>query len=129
MRARSQNWFLLLLALALAVAPLRGAWTMPVSAGDESTPHCAQMDMPGTGMPTGMQQHDDAGETTHACEQGCGGDCCDGACNVCSHGTTTLADTVISTQQKHPVPTDRMFLVSFPERTLIPPLRPPAFLP
>lgn len=124
MHTRTYNWLTVMLALALAVAPLRGAWAMPMPTSADSTTHCAQMD-----MSTGMQQQDDASEAGHACEQDCNDACCDGACNACAHGASTLADTVIITQQLHATPVDEMFMVSFPERTVIPPLRPPAFLP
>lgn len=128
MYTRPHKLFLILLALALAVAPLRGAWAISVPDATESTSHCAQMDMPTAGTPADMQQQDSATETGHSCEQGCTGACCDAACNACVHATSALSDTVIISLELHATPRDTMFPAAFPKRTVIPPLRPPASL-
>ena len=123
MHTRTHNWFLVLIALALAVAPMRAAWTISMSADTENPSHCAQMD-----MQTAMQQQDSATASGHNCEPGCSGSCCDAACSACAHGATILADCVISTPVLHDTPRHEWFLAAFPERTVIPPLRPPASL-
>jgi hypothetical protein len=128
MHTRPHKWFLIMIALALAVAPLRGAWAMAIPAPTEGTSHCAQMDMPTTATPADRQLQDSATETGHTCEQGCKGACCDGACKACVHAASALADTVIITPELHDTPRYTMVRVSFPKRTVIPPLRPPASL-
>jgi hypothetical protein len=128
MHTRPHKWFLILLALALAVAPLRGAWAISIPAATESTPPCHQMDMPAAGTPSDMQQQDNATETSHSCEQDCTGACCDAACNACVHAASALSDSVIFMPELHATPRDTMFRASFPKRTVIPPLRPPASL-
>ena len=128
MHTQTHKWFLVMIALALAVAPLRGAWATSMPGNADTTPHCAQMDMQIADTLAGMQQQDSAAETGQPCEQDCNGACCDGACNACAHGASTLSDTGIITPELHDTPLNEMFLVSFPERTVIPLLRPPASL-
>lgn len=126
MHSRTHKWFLVMIALALAVAPLRGAWTMPMPTGTDSPSHCAQMDMPATDMLANMQEADT--ETGHKCEQGCNSDCCEGACNKCAQGAPTLPGTNILTLDFHDAHRNVMSLSSFPERITAPPLRPPVTL-
>lgn len=128
MHPRPHNWFLILLALALAVAPLRGAWAISIPAATESTAPCHQMDMPAADTPADMQQQDSATETGHSCEQGCTGACCDAACSACVHAASALLNTVNITPELHATPRDTMLPAAFPKRTVIPPLRPPASL-
>lgn len=128
MHTRPHKWFLILLALALAVAPLRGAWAISIPVATESTAPCHQMDMPAADTLADMQQQDSATETGHSCEQDCTGACCDAACNACVHATSALSDTVIISLELHATPRDTMFRAAFPKRTVIPPLRPPASL-
>lgn len=128
MHTRPHKWFLVMIALALAVAPLRGAWAISIPATAESAAPCHQMDMPAAGTAADSQQQDSATETGHTCEQGCNGACCDAACNACVHVASALSDTVIITPELHDTPRDTMFRVSFPKRAVIPPLRPPASL-
>jgi hypothetical protein len=119
MHTRTHNWLLIIIALALAVAPLRGAWSMPVPAETEKPSHCAQMD---------MQQPDTANVSGHIGDQDCDGSCCDGACNACAHAASAISDAIIITPEFHDTSRDERFRVSFPERTVVPPLRPPASL-
>ena len=128
MHTRPHKWFLVMIALALAVAPLRGAWAISMPAATESTPPCHQMDMQTAATAADMQQQDSATETGDSCEQDCTGACCDAACSACVHAASALADTVIITPALHATPRDELFQASFTKRTVIPPLRPPASL-
>jgi hypothetical protein len=128
MHVRTHKWLLVMIALALAVAPLRGAWSISMPANTESTSHCAQMDMQTAAASSETQQQNSATESGQPCEHGCDGACCDGACNACAHGASFLSNTVNVTPELHGTPLDAMSLLAFPKRTVIPPLRPPASL-
>lgn len=119
MHTRTRKCFLVMVMLALAVAPLRGAWSMPMPVEAEDPPHCAQMD---------MQQQDAAKTAADACDRDCDGTCCGSACNACVNAASALLNTVNILPALHDTPRDSVFLATFPERTLIPPLRPPASL-
>jgi hypothetical protein len=117
MDKRMQKLLLVILTLALAIAPLRAAWSIPDSPATDTESHCAQM----------QQQEPDAG-SAEDCKQGCDGACCDDTCNACVHGTITISGflTVIpgitGTQHNEITP------VIFTGRTVSPLLRPPASL-
>ena len=128
MHTRPHKWFLVMIALALAVAPLRGAWASSMPAAAEDTSHCAQMDMQSVDTAGSTQQQDSAPDTGHNCEQDCSGSCCDAACNACVHAASALSDTVIVTLELHATTRDTMLRVAFLKRTVVPPLRPPASL-
>jgi hypothetical protein len=112
-----QKLLLVILTLALAIAPLRAAWAIPDSPATDTESHCAQM----------LQQESDAG-SDHDCKQDCDGACCDDTCNACVHGTSTISSflTVLpgitGTQHNEIIP------VIFTGRTVSPLLRPPASL-
>ena len=125
MQTNANKLLLILMILALAAMPLRGAWAFaPADSGEPaSKPHCAQMDMPAAEQP--VQVTDEGG---HHCKSGCDGDCCDGSCNTCANSTLSLLNSVTV-----PATTNGMRLALpvaavFPHRTIIPPLRPPASL-
>jgi len=126
MHTRTHKWFLIMIALSLAVAPLRGTWAIAMPAGTDAMPHCAMMGMQPTDTMAGMHQQDN--ETGHKCERGCNGACCNGACNACAHAASTILDNIIVTPELNNTPLGTVFLTAFPERTVIPLLRPPAFL-
>ena len=128
MHTQTRKWFLITIVLALAVAPLRGGWATSMLANSDTSSHCAQMDMQAANAMTGMQQQDGAAETDHKCKQGCNDSCCDNICNACAQGHSTLPASVFITPHLHDTLLNLMVLVSFPERTVIPPLRPPTSL-
>ncbi|MEN8108975.1 MAG: hypothetical protein ABFS22_13345, partial [Pseudomonadota bacterium] len=119
---------LVVLALALAISPVHGVPTLPMIDAADDTSHCARMqhDMQTANAPANAQLQEDG--TGHQCEQGCNGGCCSGACSICAHGAFAMSDIVIVTLEFNDTTRTGLFLASFPERTVIPPLRPPAFL-
>lgn len=125
MHSRTHKWFLVMIALALAIAPLRGAWAMSMPTNVDSTSHCVQMDMQAADTLASMQQD---GATDPKCEQDCTKTCCDGACNTCTQGAPGISDSVNITTVSHDTQRNFMLLAYFPERTVTPPLRPPASL-
>jgi len=122
----ARKLLLILLSLALAVAPLRGAWALPMTATADSAPHCAQMphDMNHAGPVMGM--HDRNTGSGHPCNNGCNGRCCDGACTACTPATPALAYAAVVIPGAYRFFLNNLSPDTFPERTVIPPLRPPA---
>lgn len=119
MDKRAHKFLLLLLTLALAIAPLRGAWAIADIPVAEIASHCAQLDM----------QHQDTGTgAAHDCKQGCDGACCDDSCNSCVHVTSGISNSLTLTAAITAPPHDITPPVSFSIRTVIPLLRPPASL-
>jgi hypothetical protein len=82
---------LFLLALALAVAPLRGALAQNPLSAAPSESHCSQMThgMPAPGNPHGKPAMSDSRDSGHDCSRGCSGSCCGGACN-CVHAAAAI---------------------------------------
>ena len=134
MRNRTQKFLLIFLALALAVAPLRGAFALPASAPADGTSHCEQMqaEMQSSGHMAAMQdaavsQSKDTRDS--ACEQGCGGDCCDGACNACAHASMALSSTLTVASDNFYAPLNIIVSYGVSGRSIHPPFRPPISLP
>ena len=127
MNKRMHRFLLVFVTLALVMSPLRGVLALPVITAAEDADHCAQM-QDGTHSMAAM--HDSKADNPGtACDQGCGGDCCDGACNSCLHGSIALADNAVVTPEMH----DKLLIIrvssGFSARTIHPPLRPPISLP
>ena len=119
MGKQTHKLLLLLLTLALAIAPLRGAWAIADIPVSETESHCAQLDM--------QLQHTDTG-STHDCKQGCDGACCDDNCNNCVHASSGISNSLTLTAAITGPPHDTTLPESFSIRTVIPLLRPPASL-
>jgi len=127
---RTHKFLLIFIVLALAIAPLRGVLAAPVPAAADDPSHCEQVQtgMQASGHVAGTQ--DTTADTRdHDCDQGCGGDCCDGACNDCAHASIALSGI-------HSVTPDNLYIsqtvfVSYgvSDRTVHPPFRPPISLP
>jgi hypothetical protein len=119
---------LVIVAAALALSPLRGVLALPVSAAND-TSHCVQMQngMHSPDQLAGMQDTT-ADNSDHDCEQGCGGDCCDGACNACAHGSAALSSVIAVTSDIHNSTLNLTVSYGVPGRTVHPPFRPPIFL-
>jgi hypothetical protein len=121
---------LLLIALALAVAPLRGTLALPspASAGDGS--HCAGMQQAKAQDDAGPAMHHErhTGNPDRPCQAGCNGDCCDSACNNCapSAPTTALSGEPAAAGHANGLPPGFSFNTRYTDRAIIPPLRPPA---
>ncbi|MGB5261676.1 MAG: hypothetical protein WBO34_14305, partial [Gammaproteobacteria bacterium] len=89
MSIKSNKLLLALMILALVITPMRSAWAVATPADSDTTPHCAQMDMPAS-----EQLPDSAADTGHQCKFGCNGDCCDSQCSGCSHILFSLLNSV-----------------------------------
>ena len=126
MSKRTHKLLMVLLSLALTVSPLRGAWALPMTATADSESHCAQMqqDMNHADPVMGMNDRDT--DTGHPCNDDCNGSCCDDACTTCTPATPALSYTALVTPGTYKVLLNNITSDAFPERTVIPPLRPPA---
>ena len=80
---RLQKLLLVLITLALAIAPLRGAWALPDIPAVDNESHCAQMQhaIPDIVSMVSMSHDNDAGAPD--CKQDCNGSCCDDTCSTC----------------------------------------------
>ena len=122
---------LLLVAIALAVSPLRGAFASPViaDAADDAA-HCATMPHGAHSMDQRAAMPDSSPQAPdHHCKQGCGGHCCNGSCGTCVHaclavprnpavGSDTFSDLPVNTA-----------VYRYAARTIPPPFRPPIAIP
>ncbi len=101
-----------MIALALAVAPLRASWAIPGTA--DNTSHCVQM-QGGT-------------QSTDLSNDCCGEDCSMTACYTCAHGTTALPNGLTTSTGMPALPLKASSVYHYPERTPTPLLRPPTSL-
>ncbi|MDX1697981.1 MAG: hypothetical protein R3308_06805 [Thiohalobacterales bacterium] len=125
MRTKTDKLLLVLMILALAVTPLRGASAFAPADSSEpaSKPHCASMDMPAA------EQHVEVtDEGGHPCKYGCNGDCCDDSCTTCALSPVSLLNSVALAPAMNGMSLAVPVAAAFPHRTVIPPLRPPASL-
>jgi len=128
MPQRPNKLVLVLIVIAIAAAPLRGALALPAPAAGDVESHCANMqnDMQHTDAMPGMHHQDGTADASRQCKAGCNGDCCDNACSSCVHQATALTDDSLTAANPH-FPPLKIFLSSrFSDRTVIPLLRPPA---
>lgn len=130
MDKRIQTLLLVLIALALAVLPLRGAWSIVDFPATDTESHCAQMQhaIEDTGSMAGMQHPESDTGGTLDCEQGCDGSCCDDACNTCVPGTSAISSTLTLSPEVTGQPHNEVISAAFYGQIVIPPLRPPASL-
>jgi hypothetical protein len=128
MSKSARKLLLILLSLALAVSPLRGAWALPMTATADSESHCAQMQQDMNHADPVMGMNDGNTASGHPCNDDCNGNCCDSACTTCTHATPALSYTAFTTPGAYRVFLNNISSDAFPERTVIPPLRPPATL-
>jgi len=112
-----RKFVLILVTLALAIAPLRAALALPVMVIADEPDHCEQMK---EGMQDVAVDNQD-----HSCDQGCGGDCCDGACNACAHGSIALSGPITITSDNRDTHLNSRVAYGVSGRTVHPPFRPP----
>jgi hypothetical protein len=122
----SQRLFLSLLALALAMTPLRGALGHIPLSTSLSEHHCTQLShgMHSPGKPVEHHAMPGSGDSGHDCCRGCNGTCCTGAC-ACVHAAMAIPVSLwtlplLATATRH----IRLF-PCFTQRSLPPPFRPP----
>lgn len=130
MKTSLHKGLLILMMLALAIAPLRVSWSMPVGAMPDSADHCAQMqgNTPATDAGTALHAQDTdigSGYDYNGC---CGGDCNGSDCSACAHGAAAASSSISASPDAPNSPLITSFVQSYPERTISPPLRPPASL-
>jgi hypothetical protein len=125
-----QKLLLVLITLALAAMPLRGAWSIADIPATDSESHCAQMThaIQDTGSMADMQHPEHGADAARDCEQGCSGNCCDGACNTCVPGTSAISNTLMLTPEPAGQPHNEIIPAAFSGHIVIPLLRPPASL-
>lgn len=126
MDKRAHDFMLLLIALAVAISPLRGALAFPSMPDTGAGAHCAEM------QDAMHATHDMLAQTATDEQQGhdhdCDGECCDGACNACVQGTVACSAPTAVTVDIDASPVSRTPLRSFPGLTVHPPFRPPISL-
>lgn len=121
---------LLLVAIALALAPLRAALTMPVTNAAESATHCTHMQTGMHAMAHTAGRHSvTPGHSSHGCDKDCKGLCCDGACGHCVHAAVALPVTLAGGLPRCNRYLNAAEAPRYIGRTLYPPLRPPIALP
>ncbi len=127
MNTRAQKILLFVVALALAISPLRGVLAMTATDAAGTEAHCAQMqDDAHAGH--AMADMQDGAAPGHGGAHDCDGECCNDACNSCTHGSIALSTAVViasetlHTELLHGIPD------SFPGRSIHPLFRPPISL-
>ena len=130
MDRRLQKLLLVIITLALAIAPLRGAWAIPDIPATDNESHCAQKQhaIQDTGPMADMQHHESGTDPARNCEQGCDGSCCDDTCNTCVPGTSAISGTLALTPEVTRPPHNEVIPAAFSRHTVIPLLRPPVSL-
>lgn len=133
MRTRTHKLLQILLALALAVAPLRAslaaADSTPTAATGDNATHCEHMqpgptaDSDSHGMHAG---HDSALTDSAPCNHDCGGSCCGASCSTCVHATLAIPANLTLLPGSTAGTPSTSFSPLFPERPAIPLLHPPA---
>jgi hypothetical protein len=128
MHTRLHRCLLILVTLAVAAGPLRGAWALPDTDATGTKSHCAGMqhDMQPAARHAGHDREQDS--AGNRCNSGCDGSCCDQDCTTCLHATAALPATLITLQHEPARTIAVRFMESFPERPPTPPLRPPLAL-
>ena len=121
---------LVLITLAMAALPLRGAWSIANFPAADTESHCAQMQhtIEGTDSMAGMQHPGSGTGAARDCEQGCDGSCCDDACNTCVPGTSAISSTLTLSPEVTGQPHNEVIPAAFSGQIVIPLLRPPASL-
>jgi uncharacterized protein involved in copper resistance len=123
MSQRPNKLILILVALALAVSPLRSALALPAAASTDSESHCTAMQH--TGAMPGMH-HPDSADAGQPCKAACSGDCCDSACKSTVNPASALLDGSLTPVSPYHPPLKITLSSRFSNRTVMPLLRPPA---
>ena len=126
MTTRLRTLLLLIITLALAVAPLRGALALPAVASSDTESHCAEMmhSMPAADNNTQQQATTTDSQTEDCCQQ-CDGTCADSNCADCVHSSIAIANSIAIHPELHDTAQTSPLLVRFPPGNFSPPYRPP----
>mgnify|MGYP001828727194 FL=1 len=125
MTTRLRTVLLLIITLALACAPLRGALAQPATASSDTESHCAGMmhSMPAADSST--QQATTPDNQAEDCCQQCDGSCADSNCSDCVHSSIAIANSIVINAELHNTAPASPLLVSYPPGNFSPPYRPP----
>jgi len=115
-----------LLALALAMTPMRGALGHIPLSTSPSEHHCPQMShgMHSPGNPVDHQAMPGSGDSGHDCSRGCNGTCCAGAC-TCVHAASAIPVSLWTLPLLATAARYTWLSPGFTRRSLPPPFRPP----
>jgi hypothetical protein len=128
MSKRTHKLLMILLSLALAVSPLRATWALPMTTAVDVDSHCEQMQQDNNAADSIMAMDDGNTGSGHPCNDNCNGNCCDGACTSCTPAAPAVSNTAPAIPGAYKAFLNNISSNAFPERTVIPPLRPPARL-
>jgi hypothetical protein len=127
MSNHTHKLLIILLSLALAVSPLRVAWGLSMTTTADVDSHCAQMQQDKNAADSVMAMDDRNTGSGNPCNEDCNGTCCDGACTSCTPAAPAVSNSALVTPGGYRILLNNNMLSDvFPERTVIPPLRPPA---
>jgi hypothetical protein len=116
-----------LLAIALAVAPLRGALALvavPATAAAHDCPHLQYDAHPWQHTADGSGTQDGG----HGCSRDCGGACCGNAC-TCAQAAPGISASLRSASFTPEATRHTAVFPGFSQRSLPPPFRPPVSCP
>ncbi len=124
MRPSLHKGLLILMMLALAMAPMRAGWAMPADPTPSTADHCAQMQHDSQTAKPGDGQHAQQADSVpgHFCNGGCGNDCNASNCTTCAHGAYAAPGSIIATRDIPALPSHTSLEESYPEGTITPPL-------
>lgn len=127
MNTRLRTVLLLVITLALAFAPLRGALAMAAASTADSDSHCAEMmhSMPSSDNTSAPQQTVKLDSMTEDCCNQCDGSCADSNCADCVNTTIAISNTASVHPGSLNTPPTLPLLVTFPPGNFAPPFRPP----
>ena len=126
MTTRLRTLLLLIITLALAFAPLRGALALPAVASTDTESHCTEMmhSMPAADSNTQQQATTPDNPAEDCCHQ-CDGTCADSNCADCVHSSIAIANSIAINPERHNTAQTSPLLVRFPHSNFSPPYRPP----
>jgi len=126
MTTRLRTLLLLIITLALAFAPLRGALALPAVASSDTESHCTEMmhNMPAADSSTQQQAATPDNPTEDCCQQ-CDGSCAGSNCTDCVHSSVGIANSIDINPELHNTAPASPLLASFPPGNFSPPYRPP----
>lgn len=126
MTKRLRTLLLLIITLALACAPLRGALALPAIVSTDSETHCTEMmhGMPAADNSTQQQATTPDNPAEDCCQQ-CDVSCADSNCTDCVHSSIAIANSIANHPDRHNTSQTSPLPVSFPHGHFTPPYRPP----
>jgi len=126
MKTRLRTLLLLIITLAIAAAPLRGALALTAHSSADTDSHCAGMmhSMPSTGEGTQLQVDPEDSQAEDCCHQ-CDGSCAGSGCTDCAHTGIAIMSSMAIQPDLHNTTRTLPLPVSIPHGIFSPPFRPP----